>query len=86
MVLLEAQASGLPIVTTNSGAIPENVGEAAILVPPASSQALTEALKKLILNPRLRETLRKKTRQRAIKYFDVKIGAQKLSQVYENLF
>ncbi|MGB9706820.1 MAG: glycosyltransferase family 4 protein [Microgenomates group bacterium] len=85
MVLLEAQASGLPIVTTCSGAIPENVGQAAILVPPADFYSLAEAIKKFILNPKMREEYGKKARERAVKYFDIKIGAKKLEEVYQKL-
>jgi glycosyltransferase involved in cell wall biosynthesis len=41
--LLEAQASGLPIVTTQSGGIPENIGDAGLLVPPGDADALASA-------------------------------------------
>lgn len=85
MVLLEAQASGLPIVTTCSGAISENVGQAAILVPPADFYSLAEAIKKLILNPKMRVKLGRRARERAVKYFDIKIGAKKLDEVYQRI-
>jgi len=84
-VLLEAQASGLPIVTTLSGAIEENVGEAAIKVQPADFYSLAAAIKKLILNQKLRTELGRRARARAVKYFDIKIGAKKLDEVYERL-
>ena len=84
-VLLEAQASGLPIVTTLSGAIEENVGEAAIKVQPADFYSLAAAIKKLILNQKLRAELGRRARARAVKYFDIKIGAKKLDEVYERL-
>lgn len=85
-VLLEAQASGLPIVTTRSGAIEENVGEAAILVQPADFYSLAQAVKKLILSPKMREKLGRRARERAVKYFDIKIGAKKLEEVYERVW
>ncbi len=84
-VLLEAQASGLPIVTTLSGSIEENVGEAAIKVQPADFYSLAAAIKKLILNQKLRTELGRRARARAVKYFDIKIGAKKLEEVYERL-
>ena len=49
--LLEAQAAALPIVTTRSGGIPENVGNAAILIPPGNTKALAVAIKDFLLNP-----------------------------------
>lgn len=84
-VLLEAQASGLPIVTTFSGGIPENVGNAALLVGPADFYSLYEGIKKLILNSNLRETLGKKARARAIEKFDISLGAKKLAEIYEKV-
>lgn len=82
-VLLEAQASGLPIVTTWSGAIPENIGEVGLMVPPADFSALAAGLKKLILNPAMRREFGRKARQRAVAVFDINIGSRKLAEVYE---
>jgi glycosyltransferase involved in cell wall biosynthesis len=55
LVLLEAMAAGLPIVTTNSGLIPETVseGENAILVPSNNPEALAAALRTLWSDPAL---------------------------------
>lgn len=85
-VLLEAQASGLPIVTTASGGIPENVGDAALVANPGDFYSISEALKKFILSPKLRETYSKRARTRATNIFDVKIGARKIETVYEKVF
>lgn len=84
-VLLEAQASGLAIVTTRSGAIEENVGQAALLVQPADFLSLYQAVKKLILTLQLRIQLSKKARARAVSHFDIKLGAKKLDQVYKRV-
>ncbi len=48
-VLVEAMASGLPILATRTGGIPEIVGEGiGVLVPPEDPQSLAEALVELI--------------------------------------
>ncbi len=55
IVFLEAMHYGLPIITTNVTAMPELVeeGKNGFLVPPADSQALAQAISKLIENPDL---------------------------------
>jgi glycosyltransferase involved in cell wall biosynthesis len=85
MVLIEAMACGLPIVTTLSGAIEEVVGEAAVKVQPGDFYSLTQAIKNFILNPKARLEYGKKARQRAVSYFDIKIGAKKLEEVYRKV-
>ena len=85
MVLIEAMACGLPIVTTLSGAIEEVVGEAAVKVQPGDFFSLTRAIKNFILNPKARREYGKKARERAVKYFDIEIGAKKLEGVYKNV-
>jgi len=83
--LLEAQASGLPIITTNTGGIPENIGNAGTLIEPGDVNALAQAIKELILNPKLRVFYAKKARQRAIRRHDIAIGARKLTALYHSL-
>lgn len=80
--LLEAQASGLAIVTTNSGGIPQNVGDAAILVPPGDVRAISSSIKEFILHKRLREDYGKRARKRAINVHDISIGTSKLKELY----
>lgn len=84
-VLLEAQAMGLPIVTTATGGIPENIGDAGIIVPPGDVQALARGIKAYILNPNLRIGYAKKARARAVHVHDITIGADKLDKLYQNL-
>ena len=85
MVLIEAMASSLPIITTRSGAIPEVVGDCGILVDEASVSQLSQALERLIKDKFLRTKLGKMGRARAEKYFDSQKIAKKIEKVYENL-
>ncbi len=47
-VVVEAQASGVPVVASRSGALPEVVGDAGILVEPGDPEALGRALASLL--------------------------------------
>jgi glycosyltransferase involved in cell wall biosynthesis len=58
MVVAEALARGLPVVSTATGAIPDLVGdEAGIVVPPGDLTALTDALSRVIGDADLRAQL-----------------------------
>jgi glycosyltransferase involved in cell wall biosynthesis len=57
--LLDAMASGKPIVATRAGGIPEVVvdGETGILVPPRDHRAMADALISLLTDPALRHRM-----------------------------
>lgn len=58
MVLAEALASGLPIISTTAGAIPDTVPKtAALLVPPGDAAALGETIRLVLSDPALRGRL-----------------------------
>jgi len=69
--LLEACASGLPIVTTDVPGCRDVVqhGVNGLLVPPRDAKALAEALEALIVNPTLRSTMGNAGRQIALETF-----------------
>lgn len=84
--LLEAQAAGLPIVTTRSGGIPENIGDAGLLVEPGDVAGIAGALKSFIVSPKKRLAYASKARERAVRVHDTEIGAKKLAALYTSLF
>ena len=59
MGLLEAMASGCPVVASRVGGVPGAVkhGETALLVSPGQSDEIAMAVDKLLNDPRLRETI-----------------------------
>jgi glycosyltransferase involved in cell wall biosynthesis len=67
LVMGEAMASALPIVTTKVGAIPEVVvnGENGFIVPPADGDELAKALHRLLDNASLRRQMGEDGRKRA---------------------
>lgn len=59
MVYLEAAAAGLPVVAFRNGGVPEVVvdGKTGLLVPPRETAALSGAIRQLLDDARLRQTL-----------------------------
>jgi glycosyltransferase involved in cell wall biosynthesis len=55
---LEAMAAGVPVVATAAGAVPEVVGDGALLVPPGDVTALTEAIATVLDDAGTRDRLR----------------------------
>ncbi|WP_297551576.1 glycosyltransferase family 4 protein [Amycolatopsis sp.] len=53
----EAMACGTPLVVTSGGALPEVVGDAALIVPPGDPDALADALTRLLNDAELRARL-----------------------------
>ena len=70
--LLEAAAMGLPVVSTDVMGCREAIvnGETGFLVESRNSEALIEPLKRLILDPELRETMGRSGRRRVVQMFD----------------
>jgi len=64
LTLLEAMAMGCPVVASDRGAIPEIVGDAAILCDPNDAVAMADGLVQLI-NPAVREEMIRNGRKRA---------------------
>jgi glycosyltransferase involved in cell wall biosynthesis len=84
MALLEAMASGKPIVASRVGGIPEAVsdGRDALLVPPGDVGALADALGHLLGNSALRAGLGGAARARA----DAEFSVDTMTAAYERLF
>ncbi len=85
MVLVEAMASGLPIIAYNTGVISEIVGQAGLLVKENQLEELQRTMKILIENEKLRIKIGKMGRERAEKFFDRKKTAQKIEKIYFQL-
>jgi glycosyltransferase involved in cell wall biosynthesis len=57
MPVLEALASGVPVITSNTTSLPEVAGSAAILVSPDSVEDVTSALKRVLSDAALSASL-----------------------------
>ena len=81
VVLMEAMASGLPVVSSDISGIPELVesGSSGLLVPPRNSEALADSLEQLSKDPDLRKKLGKAGRAKVNQEFDLFTNASILA-------
>jgi len=85
--ILEAMASGLPIIATATGGNPEVVshGENGLLVPVGGVRELSVALQKYLSDPVLRNKHGSSSRARALNCFDLSLMAARYAEMYETL-
>ncbi len=83
MVLLEAVATGVPIVATAVGGIPDVLGpDAGILVPPEESQALARAIQLVRTDPAGAATRAETARARLKEHYGTDAWCESYSRVY----
>lgn len=81
---LESMATGLPVVGTRVGGIPEIVSDnvQGLLVPPAEPEALAEAVSRVLSDKELASRLGAAARERAVKEF----GWDRITARFEELY
>lgn len=90
-VLLEAAATGLPVVATDVGGTKEifcqtdSNTHSALLVPPNDAQATADAIEKLVLDVDLRNLLGSQARENAVSRFSVQKASENLLKLYESV-
>ncbi|HLJ68213.1 MAG TPA: glycosyltransferase family 4 protein [Chloroflexota bacterium] len=82
-VLIEAMASGVPVVGSDSGEIPTVIGDAGLVVPEGDPAALAGELRRLHDDPSLRQELAGRGRQRAVSCYDNRVIACRTLEAYE---
>ncbi|MDD3887323.1 MAG: glycosyltransferase family 4 protein [Patescibacteria group bacterium] len=85
MVFIESMACAKPVISTLSGSIPEVIGDAGILVPPADSYELSKKIELLFKNKNLRIELGAKARKRALDLFNCQKVGEKISQIFQKI-
>ncbi len=86
LVQLEAHASGTPVVSTDlKTGVPwlNQDGVTGLVVPPGDVEALADALRRLVDDPRLRDRLGEQARQRAFAEFTTERMVRDTVRVYE---
>jgi len=85
MVLLEAMAASMAIITTNNSGCAEVVGDAAILVPPKNAKAIRAALIQFRNNPQKINELGKRARERMENLFTWQKMAESYRWLYQKM-
>jgi glycosyltransferase involved in cell wall biosynthesis len=78
---LEAMAAGTPVITSNVSSLPEVVGDAALLIDPMDPAAIARAMARVLGDPRLREDLVRRGRER-VKAFSWARSVARIREVY----
>ncbi len=87
VVIAEAMAAGLPIITTRIGGLPEIIqdGENGFLVEPMSPEQIAEKVLLLLEDDELRQRISSNNRAR-VKEYSWESIVQKLEKVYQKLY
>jgi glycosyltransferase involved in cell wall biosynthesis len=83
-VLVEAMASGLPVVSTNVSGIPELIesGVNGLLAPQKDARALADAVARLLDAPALRRELGGAAREKVCRLFDAESNILALHRLF----
>lgn len=84
-VLIEAMASGVPVIGSDSGEIPYVIGDAGLVFPEGNVAALQDCLQRLMEQPELGEHLARLGYERAMSRYTNKALAMQLLEFYKQL-
>lgn len=86
VVLMEAMASGVPVVSTRISGVPELIihGYEGLLVEPRSAEALADAITQLLFNDELRTSFSKNGRLKVMREFEAEVNIQRLIKLLTN--
>jgi glycosyltransferase involved in cell wall biosynthesis len=84
LTIVEAMASGCPVVTTSAGSLAEVSGDAALQVAPEDHAAIGNAIVRLSGDPELRATLTRRGRERAPR-FGLDVQARAIAALYRRV-
>lgn len=78
----EAMACGVPLISTSGGALPEVVGDAGLIVPPADAEALAKEIIYLLNNPDQRKKMAQAGIERVDTIFNWSKAAGDMVEIY----
>jgi glycosyltransferase involved in cell wall biosynthesis len=84
-VLVEAMASGLPVIGSDSGAIPEVIGDAGVIVREGDVEQLAAALEKLLSDEPLQNRLSELGYKRIRQNYSDEVIASRLASFFDTV-
>jgi glycosyltransferase involved in cell wall biosynthesis len=84
-VIVEAMASGVPVIGSTCGAIPEVIADAGLVVAEGDGPALSTAIRQLINDTSLREQFSRAGRKRVEQNYTWEIVGKKTYELYEQV-
>jgi glycosyltransferase involved in cell wall biosynthesis len=86
LTLLEAMASGTPVIASQVGGVPEMIspGCTGLLVPPRDHSALSESIETLLCDHRLARSMCLRARDRVREEFSATVMARRTAEVYKS--
>jgi len=81
----EAMACGVPVISSDGGALPEVVGDAGIVVPARDHQALADAIDTLLNDPKMQKKFSRAGMERVEKLFTWESAVKQMVEVYSKL-
>ena len=85
-VLVEAMACGVPVIGSNSGEIPQVIGDAGLVFPEGEDEVLAIRLQQLLADPALCADLSQRGRQRVLERYTQAHIARETYEVYQKMF
>ena len=83
--VIEAMASGVPVITPNTSSMPEVAGDAALIIDPNKTEEITNGIVKILSDESYKTTLIDKGLKR-YKQFSWKNAAKKVLELYNQLY
>jgi glycosyltransferase involved in cell wall biosynthesis/SAM-dependent methyltransferase len=84
-VIAEAMACGLPVIGSSSGAIPEVINRAGIVVPENDAAALADAVRQVVYDHKAYARLSALALERAQQYLSAIAMASRLNELYDRV-
>ena len=82
-ILIEAMACGVPVIGSDSGEIPNVIGDAGLVVPEGSAPALADTIRSLLDDAGLRAELKQRGRRRVLEHYTHARIAEKTKEGYD---